>query len=353
VDHIIILDGTMASLRKGERTNAGRLFLLLSTGKAQAGRSLYYDEGIPWRGWRRIMDVIEGRGLEEQILRAYGHLASHYREGDRIFLFGYSRGAFAVRSLAGVIAKVGLLRHDAATERNLRLAWRWYQRRGPEPGTEAGTGTFRRRFCHERAPIRMIGVWDTVKALGLRFPLLWMLTEARYAFHDPHPVADLDFALQALALDETRVVYEPVMWQSHPGSQTRIEQVWFRGAHGDVGGHLGGYTAARPLSNIPLVWMLDRAAAAGLTLPPGWRSHYPCDPMAPMLGTWQGPGALFLYRRRRKVGRDPSERLHESVPESARLRWRFARQGVAGKASYQPPGEISQTSEASAPISKG
>nr|WP_283258271.1 DUF2235 domain-containing protein [Pseudomonas sp. GX19020] len=345
VDHVVILDGTMASLRQGERTNAGRVFLLLSTGKAQAGRSLYYDKGIPWRGWKRIMDLVEGRGIEEQILRAYGHLASHYREGDRIFLFGYSRGAFAVRSLAGVIAKVGLLRHEAATERNLHLAWRWYQRRGNDAGLKA----FRQASCHARAPIRMIGVWETVKALGLRFPLLWMLTEGRYAFHDPHPVADLDFALQALALDETRVVFDPVLWQGHPGGGTHIEQVWFRGAHGDIGGHLGNFAAARPLSNIPLVWMLDRAAQAGLELPEGWRRRFPCDPAAPMVGTWRGLGAAFLYRRRRVIGRDPSERLHESVPETERLRWHLARQGAGDQLTT----EISQTSEASAPISKG
>lgn len=357
VDHVVILDGTMASLREDERTNAGRVFLLLSTGKAQVGRSLYYDEGIPWRGWRRIMDVIEGRGLEEQILRAYGHLASHYREGDRIFLFGYSRGAFAVRSLAGVIAKVGLLRQDTATERNLHLAWRWYQRRGNDEGVRA----FRQACCHARAPIRMIGVWDTVKALGLRFPLLWMLTEGRYSFHDPHPVQDLDFAVQALALDETRVVYEPVLWQSQPSGEgpggAHVEQVWFRGAHADIGGHLGRFDAALPLSNIPLVWMLDRAAQAGLDLPAGWRKRFPCDPAAPMIGTWAGFGAAFLYRRRRRIGRDPSERLHESVPETERLRWRLARQGASGQGvavqGAAAGDAVSQASEASIPISKG
>ena len=351
---MVILDGTMASLRESERSNAGEVFLLLSAGAGRPGarntpgRSLYYDEGIPWRGWRRIMDVVEGRGLEEQILRAYGHLASHYREGDRIFLFGYSRGAFAVRSLAGVIAKVGLLRHEAATERNLHLAWRWYQRRGNDAGVEA----FRQAFCHKRAPIRLIGVWDTVMALGLRLPLLWMLSENRYAFHDPHPVQDLDFALQALALDETRAVFAPVLWQSREGSTAHIEQVWFRGAHGDIGGQLGGFSAARPLSNIPLVWMLDRAELAGLELPAGWRKRFPCDPHAPMVGTWRGFGALFLWRRRRRIGMDPSERLHESVPETGRLRWLLARQGAQGQRVVDQ-GEVSQINEASPPISKG
>ena len=92
-----------------------------------------------------------------------------------------------------------------------------------------------------------------------------------------------------------------------------MEQVWFRGTHGDVGGQLDGFHAARPLSNIPLVWMLERAEAHGLILPEGWRARYPTDPDAPSIGKWRGWGKIFLFRKARVVGQDPSERLHESV----------------------------------------
>ncbi|MER8145814.1 phospholipase effector Tle1 domain-containing protein, partial [Acinetobacter baumannii] len=78
-----------------------------------------------------------------------------------------------------------------------------------------------------------------------------------------------------------------------------MEQVWFRGAHGDIGGQLGNFDAARPLANIPLVWLLDRAEALGLTLPEGWRARYPCDAGAPMVGTWRSWGKWFLMRRKR------------------------------------------------------
>lgn len=341
---MVILDGTLSSLRDHEISNAGQTFRLLAEGGPRPGRTLWYDEGIPWRGWRRIMDVIEGRGIEDQIIRAYGHLASHYRAGDRIFLFGYSRGAFAVRSLAGVIDRVGLLRQEEATERNVLLAWRHYQR-----GESAAAAEFARAFCHPSVGLRMVGVWETVKALGWRFPLLWMLTESRHAFHNPHPAKNLDYGFHALALDETRVVFEPVLWQSGEESRAHIEQAWFRGGHGDVGGQIGGYEAARPLANIPLVWMLDRAESAGLMLPANWRMRFPCDPAAPMAGTWRGWGAWFLYRRRRRIGRDPTERLHESVPETARLRWRLARGG--GFAPDQPA--TSQAAESTSPISRG
>jgi uncharacterized protein (DUF2235 family) len=222
-------------------------------------RTVYYEPGIQWMGWRYIHDIAQGKGINRQIRRAYGFLASHYREGDRIFLFGYSRGAYAVRSLAGVIDRVGLLRHDQATERNVTLAYRHYQTNPDTPAARA----FARAFCHIEAPVQMVGVWDTVKALGMRLPLLWMLTDRNHAFHNHHLGSSIRHGFHALALHETRAVFEPVMWECPPGWEGSIEQVWFRGAHGDVGGQLGGFHAARPLANIPLVgcWTAPNAAA--------------------------------------------------------------------------------------------
>ncbi|MEZ5796567.1 MAG: DUF2235 domain-containing protein [Paracoccaceae bacterium] len=318
VDHVVILDGTFSSLEPGQMSNAGLAFRLLAEGGPRAHRTLYYEEGIQWKGWRRSWDVATGVGIDAQICRAYGHLASHYREGDRIFLMGYSRGAFAVRSLAGVIDRIGLLRRDCATERNVRLAYRHYRLQAGEEVVRA----FAHAHCHLEAPIEMVGVWDTVKALGLRLPLMWMITAQDHSFHSFHLGSSIRHGFQALALDETRAVFEPVLWQCPPGWEGNVEQVWFRGAHGDIGGQLGDFEAARPLSNIPLVWMLDRGEACGLALPEGWRLRFPCDPQAPMVGTWRSWGRVFLLRRRRQVGRDRSERLHDSVSGRARNRWR-------------------------------
>ncbi|MDZ4095490.1 MAG: DUF2235 domain-containing protein [Paracoccaceae bacterium] len=318
-DHVIILDGTLSTLDEGMETNAGLTFRLLCERQGIAQRrSIYYEPGLQWEGWARAMDVAQGRGINRQIRRAYGYLASHYREGDRIFLFGYSRGAFAVRSLAGVIDRVGLLRHEHATERAVQLAYRHYQIDPDRPAARA----FARRFCHLEAPIQMVGVWDTVKALGLRLPLLWMLTEARHAFHNHHLGSSIRHGFQALALDETRSVFEPVLWECPPGWEGNVEQMWFRGAHGDIGGQIGDFMAARPLANIPLVWMLERAEACGLALPDTWRDRFPCDVQAPMVGTLRGWGAAFLLRHRRVVGRDRSERLHPTAPVPQRRWWK-------------------------------
>ena len=317
VDHVVILDGTLSSLEPGHIGNAGLLFQLLHEAGVHANRRLYYEPGMQWEGWLRGLALIEGRGVAPQIRRAYGWLASGYREGDRIFLFGYSRGAYAVRSLAGVIDRVGLLKREHATERAVTLAWRHYERAPHGPNAQA----FSRRFCHLEAPIEMVGVWDTVKALGLRLPFFWLFSQDRYAFHSHHLGASIRHGFHALALDETRMAFEPVLWDCPPGWEGNVEQVWFRGAHGDVGGQIGGFEPARPLSNISLVWMLERAEALDLALPKDWRTRYPCDSAAPMVGTWRSWGKAFLWRRGRLIGRDRSARLHPTAVKAVGGRW--------------------------------
>ncbi|MBA3911799.1 MAG: hypothetical protein C0524_18465 [Rhodobacter sp.] len=317
VDHVIILDGTMSSLQPGDEGHAGILFRLLHETGLKANRRLYYEPGMQWEGWLRGVALLEGRGVAPQIQRAYGWLASGYREGDRIFLFGYSRGAFAVRSLAGVIDRVGLVKRDCATERMVTLAWRHYERAPDSLAAEA----FARAHCHLETPIEMVGVWDTVKALGLRLPFFWMLSPDRHGFHNHHLGPSIRHGFHALALNETRAAFAPVLWDCPPGWEGNVEQVWFRGAHGDIGGQLGNFDAARPLANIPFVWMAERAEALGLMLPENWRSRYPCDPEAPMVGTWRSWGKAFLLRRARVVGRDRSEQVHPTAIKAAKGRW--------------------------------
>ncbi|WP_348540050.1 DUF2235 domain-containing protein [Shimia sp. R11_0] len=305
--HVIILDGTMSSLTPGHETNAGLTYRLLS--ELGADVSVYYEAGMQWQSWSQTLDVMMGRGINRQIRRAYGYLASRYRPGDRIFLMGYSRGAFAVRSLAGVIDRVGLLRAECATERNIRMAYRHYEL---TPDSVAAVD-FAEAHCHKTVEIEMIGVWDTVKALGARVPLLWRLTEQRHAFHNHHLSPIVRHGYHALALDETRQVFEPELWTCPDNWDGRVEQVWFRGAHSDVGGQLVGFEDARPLANIPLVWMLERLEACGISLPTGWRERFETNAEAPMVGTWKALGKFFLFRSPRRVCADRSESIHHSA----------------------------------------
>ncbi len=320
--HLVILDGTMSTLKPGCETNAGLTYRLAQ--ELGSAVSIYYEPGLQWRDWRSLRDVAMGRGINRQIKRAYGYLASRYRAGDRIYLMGYSRGAYAVRSLAGIIDRVGLLRSDCATERNIRQAYRLYE---CDPDSEVAQA-FGRLHCHDEVPIELIGVWDTVKSLGLNAPVLWRLSVARHAFHNHALGACVKRGAHALAHDETRVAYRPVLWDSDPDHPAQITQVWFRGSHGDVGGHLNGRHAARPLSNIPLVWMLEQAAEAGLPLPVGWEGRFVCDPAAPSIGTWAGWAKLFVTRRKRVVGADPSETVHHTVQQAPSRRAKIAAASV-------------------------
>ncbi len=321
--HVIVLDGTMSSLQEGLETNAGQTYRLLEEVDPQI--SVFYEAGVQFTQWKNAPDVMMGKGINRQIRRAYGFLASRYRPGDKIFLFGYSRGAFAVRSLAGVIDRIGLLEGKHANVRNIRQAYRHYE---CSPNSTAARD-FAKLYCHDRTEIEMIGVWDTVKALGVRLPLIWRWSEIKHRFHNHGLSPIVKHGFHALALNETRRAYAPVLWDSTNGWSGRVEQVWFKGTHGDVGGQMGDCQECRPLANIPLVWMLDRAESCGLPLPTGWRGRFPTDVDAPSVGSWAGWGKLFLLRGPRRVGRDPSERLHDSAQPAERVwakLWPFSKQ---------------------------
>ena len=307
--HVILLDGTLSTLQEGCETNVGLIYKLLAELGPNAHQTVYYEAGIQWRDWRGGWDVMTGKGINRQIRRAYGALASRYRAGDKIVLIGYSRGAYAVRSLAGVIDRVGLLKSEYATVRNIRTVYRHYEAGGTSDAAQA----IRKDMCHAQSPIEAVAVFDTVKALGLRLPGIWRLTEHRHAFHD-HTLGPTTLnGFHAVALDERRVAYAPVMWVCPREYKGHMEQVWFRGNHGDIGGQIIGAFDARPLANIPLVWMLERLQACGLTFPEGVKERFPQDPHAPSSGPWHGWAKLFWLRRKRDVGTCHSERVHQTA----------------------------------------
>lgn len=307
--HVVILDGTMSSLEPGCETNAGLTFKLLKDASRDANLTVYYEAGIQWRDWRGTWDVMTGRGINRQIKRAYGVVASRYREGDRIMLIGYSRGAFAVRSLAGVIDLIGLVKADCATVRAVRQAYRHYRTGARSPTAQA----FRDHYCHADVQVEAVAVWDTVKALGLRLPIVWRWAQPDHEFHSHALGPHIRNGFHAVAMDERREAYAPIMWTCPPEWTGQMEQVWFRGNHADVGGQVWEYPDARPLANIPLVWMLEKLSACGLPLPDGWRAAFPQDVAAPSVGNWRGWAKIFLSRRKRIIGQDMSERIHESL----------------------------------------
>ncbi|PIB23502.1 hypothetical protein BFP76_08145 [Amylibacter kogurei] len=312
-NHIIIIDGTQSKLDKGHETNAGILFRLLEETPNARDETLWYHPGVQGHGLWNWITIASGLGINATIRQAYARLSSQYRSGDKIYLFGFSRGAYAVRSLAGMIAQLGLLRRKHAIERRVTQAFRLYECKS----SGVTLRHFVNAYTNRDIPIEMIGVWDTVKALGLSYPLLSRLAPMATEFHNDKIGGGVKNGFHALALDETRNAYAPVLWDVEFGWNGHLEQVWFRGAHSDIGGHVWKFPDARPLSNIPLVWMLEKAEECGLLLPTDWRDRFVLDPTAPAKGDKRGIAKFFLLRSKRIVGAFPCEKLHPSVGDQA------------------------------------
>jgi uncharacterized protein (DUF2235 family) len=218
-----------------------------------------YFPGVGTGRWDKITGGVLGAGLDDHIREGYRRLVDLYDDGDQVFLLGFSRGAYTARSLVGMIRNSGLVGRRFAGAA-AAAAYLLYRTRGDGPDSGRAR-RFRARFARE-VPIRFLGVWDTVGALGIPLELAGRLNAGFYQFHDTELSAIVERAYHALALDEHRRDYDATLWdpKSKPGQE--VEQRWFAGAHSDVG---GGYED-RDLSDLALRWIQDRAADAGLGL---------------------------------------------------------------------------------------
>lgn len=330
--HVFIVDGTLSTLEDGRETNAGLLYKLLTENGPKVHQTVGYDAGVQASGWRKWLHVAMGTGINRSIVEGYGTLCSRYVPGDKIMLFGYSRGAYAVRSLAGLIDQIGLLHRRHATERRIRRAFRYYE---AETLTKQAR-QFSKKFCHANAEIEMVGIWDCVKALGLPYPGLSYIAPMATEFHNEALGHHVRNGFHAIAIDENRAAYAPLLWSRSPEWTGTLEQVWFPGTHSDVGGQVCCRPQARGISNIPLIWMLEKAESLGLDLPASWKGEFPINVEAPAIGAYQGASKLFVNRRARVIGACDCESIHPSVAkrEAALTRYR-SRARVLSKTSPQ------------------
>ena len=225
---------------------------------------MYYDPGVGTRGpfLKRAFDGATGSGLSENVKQAYQYLMYAWEPGDQLYFFGFSRGAFTVRSLSGFIRNCGILRREHAHK--VEDGYTLYRSRAPGAHPKAQESELYRRSyaVTDEVPIHFIGVWDTVGALGNPLMLNGYLTQ-RQAFHDTKLSSKVANAFQALAIDEKRKHFQAALWnqQAHAIGQV-LEQMWFIGVHSNVG---GGY-ASTGLSDIALQWMVEKARGCALDL---------------------------------------------------------------------------------------
>ena len=252
---VVCLDGTWNTPdQKSGPTNVVKLMREVRSADDKGTPQIAcYVEGVGTGGLiDRIRGGALGRGLDENIKDGYRFLAHNYRKGDEIYLFGFSRGAFTARSLAGFIGACGLL--GKGELEFLPDAWKYYQT-APAKRAPEGYGQFKKRPDRD-IQIKCVGVWDTVGALGVPGESLNWLNKAKYKFHDTKIGGNIDNAFHAISIDEKRGPFAPTLWQGPdriPKDRT-IEQVWFPGVHSNIG---GGYEDSK-LSDIALQWMIRR-----------------------------------------------------------------------------------------------
>lgn len=284
---VLCLDGTDNRVRPGRSTNVLELFrtLDLSDPASQVG---YYDPGLgtfsspaAWTPAAQIASrwagKVAGAGIRQNLAEVYGFLISVYEEGDSIFAFGFSRGAYTARALAGMLELIGILRRGADNlipyvigdyarpdkDRDGKLEKYWETLREDSKIFGHRVGSRLNRTSH--APVDFLGLWDTVRAVGtLRGPLYWPYTSQL-----PHART----VRHALAIDEWRRPFHPLMVKpTDPDhlihTEQRIEQVWFAGVHSDIGGGLAAGRDGTRLSRVALKWMLDEAIKAGVKVVP-------------------------------------------------------------------------------------
>lgn len=251
-------------------TNVYRLYKALAVGSDQV---TFYDDGVgaDATGLNHILQGAFGQGIFQKIQDGYTKIAHVYEPGDEIFLFGFSRGAYTARSLAGMIANCGLPT-GAFSDDCVTKAFAAY--RDPVNRASILAGLHGCGLGH--ATIQMVGVWDTVGSLGIP-AIFGGVDEKIYGFLDTALHPDVKNAYQCLALDEKRAQFPATLWTSPPVPGQTLEQIWFSGCHGDVGGGTalaGGVDAGTRLCDITMGWMLSKAQACGITVDPNVAAQY-------------------------------------------------------------------------------
>lgn len=314
---VVCLDGTGNQLKAKGNTNVVRLYELLDLSDPSK-QIAYYDPGVgtfsangAWtpigRRVSKLAGLAFGFGLRTNLGEAYTYLMQHYEAGDRLFVFGFSRGAYTARALAGLLKAIGLLR--PGSENLVPYAVSVYGRNKDWSQDDwkqlhRFAGTFSRTVdARTGIPIDYLGVWDSVKAAGvLRWNLRWLYTRQ---------IPNVRTVRHAVSIDEKRRPYREYLidpTDKPPGPD--IEEVWFAGVHSDVG---GTFDDDPRLPHITLKWMTDGALAAGLLLKP--KAYQKSCTLAAddALGKVHRMGWIWVLLTYRHRAIPPTAHVHESV----------------------------------------
>jgi uncharacterized protein (DUF2235 family) len=294
------------------KSNATNVFKLFSALLVTSGQMPFYDSGVGADGnpLEKLVGGAFGVGLFQKIKDGYTKISQVYETGDEVFLFGFSRGAYTARSLGGMIAACGLPSKNF-DDQLVDKAFQAYRDRSQRAAILASLSS---QYAMSDAQITMIGVWDTVGALGI--PAIFGGVDAvNYGFLDTSLNPKIANAFQALAIDERRKEFPPTLWTSNPAPGQTVQQVWFCGVHSDVGGgyQVGADAIATALSDITLSWMMNKAQSLGVAFSPAALTQYPCplDPAYALDQLHDSWSLIWGFPVRRRV--PPASSLANSV----------------------------------------
>ena len=200
-----------------------------------------------------------GKSLEKNVMDGYRFIMHNYEPGDELFLFGFSRGAYTVRSLCGLLNNCHILKGEYSDK--VEEAFALYKNSKHGPNGDHSNEWKSNYSIPSSGDVKFIGVWDTVGAMGLPFSLFGLIKD-KHLFYDKKLGSNIKIARHALSLDEKRKDFEPTIWEPREG--TDLKQVWFAGCHADIGGSYAPDKDKTFLSDIPMMWLLKEANVVGL-----------------------------------------------------------------------------------------
>lgn len=339
---VIFLDGTWNTVENN--TNVWRMRALCASRGADGKPQLvYYGIGV-----NGFLGGVFGQGLDANIRNAYEWLVENYNDGDEIYIFGFSRGAYTARSLTGLVATDGILKAGSPIgvkelfdryKAKDRSIWKLQEAQAAGVPTQFSAQEAMLLKYSQAVNVKMVGVWDTVGSIGWKGGNFRGISRASFGYLQTGLFIHIQNAYQALAIDEHREDFAPTLWDkriphdknaviAQPRPISSVEQRWFVGAHANVG---GGYPTDF-LAQAPLRWMMKKAEAQGLT----FRSEVDLDgdpitaPIADSYADFAGGSYKYLSAPYyRVIGRSPLDaadgqhvNVNETIDQSVFDRWR-------------------------------
>lgn len=262
---VICADGTWnkpeENLAKDFPTNVLKFSRAISPlGKDKVVQTVFYDWGIGSYHSTTAGGAF-GKGLDKNIKDCYRFIVHNYEKGDELFFFGFSRGAYTVRSLCGLINNCSILKKENANKIN--AAFNLYKNSKYKVSHQYSKQFRKDNSLSDKTPIKFVGVWDTVGAMGLPTSIFGFI-KPKNLFYDNKIGAIIQTARHALSIDELRKDFEPTIWRQDSQNKVDLKQVWFAGNHSDVGGSYQPDKNGRTLAEIPMLWMKKEAEAQQL-----------------------------------------------------------------------------------------